>query len=172
MGLGDIKVFLSRFACFAAVCTFIAVTPLPGFAEQDCTAEDVELYVEVATDLLQSDGEKALKDIRELRFCGGNYLFVIGFNAVSLVHIDKNLAGKDVSKITDDKGKNIFKVLLDTAKSSQTKDNKGRFVYNGTGWVSYRWPKPGQKAFCNKKTFVRACKMGGADVLVGAGIYE
>jgi len=164
----ELRIFLS-----GVLSVFMLIMlPLWINAEDTCTEEDIELYVEVATDLLQSDGKKALDDIKDIRFCGNNYIFVIDLNAVSLVHIDKKLTGKNLSKINDDTGKNVFKVLKTTAISSQTQDSKGKTVYNGTGWVSYRWPKPGQTMFCDKKTFVRACKMDEYNVIVGAGIYK
>lgn len=40
----------------------------------------------------------------------------------------------------------------------------------GEGWVSYWWPKPGEKKPASKVTYVY--KVPGANYLMAAGVYE
>jgi signal transduction histidine kinase len=47
----------------------------------------------------------------------------------------------------------------------------GVSYFNGAGWVNYRWPKPGEKTFSGKTSYIKGCLMGTENVYVGAGIY-
>ena len=142
-----------------------------AFAGAPCTKEEVSKSVDEAVTMLEKDGEAGLAKVGEMRFCGDNYLFVNDLEAKTLMHAQSHLIGKVLIGLKDDTGKMFFSDFTNTVKGSQaTKD--GKTYFNGSGWVSYRWPKPGEKEFSPKVTFVKGCLMGGQNVYVGAGYYE
>ncbi len=141
------------------------------FAEEPCTKSDVTKAVEEAVSILEKKQAKGLKEVGEIRFCNGNYVFVNNFKGKTLMHIKRHLIGKVLLGLKDDTGKRFFADFTAMAKSSQESRN-GKSVNSGTGWVKYRWPKPGEKAFSQKIAYIAACMMGGQNVYVGAGIYE
>jgi signal transduction histidine kinase len=100
-----------------------------------------------------------------------NYVFVNDFEARTLMHIKPHLIGKVLIALKDDTGKRFFMDFTKKAQSSQATKN-GKTYYNGSGWVSYRWPKPGEKSFSPKVTYIKGCLMGDKNVYVGAGYYE
>ena len=136
-----------------------------------CSKDQVVSAVESAVQMLETKGEEGLSEVGKIRFCQGNYVFVNDFQGKTLMHIKPHLIGKVLIGLKDDKGKRFFADFTKMAKSSQT-TGSGQSYYNGTGWVSYRWPKPGEKAFSPKLTYIKGCLMGTQNVYVGAGIYK
>jgi len=142
-----------------------------ALAQSACTKEDVVKSVDEAVAILEKEGEAGLAKVGAIRFCGDNYLFVNDLNAKTLMHAQAHLIGKVLIGLKDDTGKMFFSDFTNTVKSAEaTKD--GKTYFGGSGWVSYRWPKPGEKAFSPKVTFVKGCMMGGENVYVGGGYYE
>lgn len=61
----------------------------------------------------------------------------------------------------------------------QTKNTDGKMIFvdfiklaneNGSGWVDYMWPKPGEEKPVAKSTYIY--RVPGSQYLVGAGIYK
>ena len=139
-------------------------------AEAPCSKEAVKAAVEEAVQILEQEGAAGLEKVGALRFCDGNYVFVNDLKGKTLMHIKPALIGKVLIGLKDDTGKRFFADFTEAAKASQTA--KGGVTYfNGEGWVEYRWPKPGQKNFSAKISYIKGCLMGNENVYVGAGIY-
>lgn len=143
----------------------------PLIAEIPCPKEDVIKTVNEAVSILESEGRAGLEKVGKIRFCDNNYVFVNDFKGKTLMHILPHLVGKVLIALKDDTGKRFFADFTKMAQSSQT-NKDGNTYYNGSGWVSYRWPKPGKKDFSPKISYIRGCLMDGENVYVGAGIYE
>lgn len=141
------------------------------WAEAPCSRADVETAVNEAVATLETDGQAGLAKVGAMSFCGENYVFVNDLDGKTLMHKMSHLIGKVLIGLKDDKGKRFFADFTKAAQSSQ-KTLDGKAVYTGSGWVSYRWPKPGEKTFSPKVTYIKACMMGDENVYVGAGIYE
>ena len=141
------------------------------FAADKDTKDDVIKAVDEAVAILEKDGNAGLEKVGKIRFGDGNYVFVNDLNGKTLMHIKPHLIGKVLIGLKDDTGKRFFADFTKVAKSSQTTVN-GMTVYNGSGWVSYRWPLPGEKKFSPKISYIKGCLMGNENVYVGAGIYE
>jgi signal transduction histidine kinase len=119
--------------------------------------------VREAAELIQSDGEQAFAVLRDK--AGGflfydAYVFVMSKDGVMLVNPPSpELEGTSVLEVTDADGvrpgQEMLKVL------SQTPE----------GWVSYLWPRPGDRRAVHKETFVTQVSSGGRELVVGAGIY-
>ncbi|MFH2091539.1 MAG: cache domain-containing protein [Pseudomonadota bacterium] len=142
-----------------------------SFAGETCTKDDIKTAVDNAVLILEQEGEAGLEKIGKLRFCGDNYIFVNDFSGKTLMHIKPHLIGKVLIALKDDTGKRFFADFTKTANSEQTTVN-GKTYGTGSGWVSYRWPKPDEKTFSPKITYIKGCMMGSQNVYVGAGIYE
>jgi cytochrome c len=142
---------------------FVSLLLIVSVAWAAETKEDVVKAVNEAVAILQKDGEAGLAKVGEIRFGDGNYVFVNAFDGVTLMHIKKHLIGQNLvaQGLKDDTGKNFFMEFTKVAKDP------------GEGWVEYRWTKPDDpsKKFYKKTTYIKATKMDGKDVYVGAGIY-
>ncbi len=119
--------------------------------------------VEEAAALIESEGEKAFDVLRDkaggFRFYDA-YVFVMSAGGVMLVNpASSELEGTSVLDVEDENGvrpgEEMLKVLAQT-------DN---------GWVSYLWPRPGDKRASRKETFVKKVTAGGQELVVGAGVY-
>jgi signal transduction histidine kinase len=163
---------MKKFGCFslAIVCvSLILVQPL--WAGSPCSKDAVVKTVDQAAAILEKEGEAGLKKVGELRFCDGNYVFVNDLKGKTLMHIKPHLIGKVLISLKDDKGKRFFAEFTKTAKGAK-EEKDGTTYYTGSGWVKYRWPKPGEKTFSPKVSYVKGCRMGKTNVYVGAGYYE
>jgi cytochrome c len=155
---------------FSGVFASFLLAQTAVWAQEPCSKEAVKTAVDQAVDILEKEGPAGLEKVGAMRFCGGNYVFVNDLKGKTLMHIKTALIGKVLIGLKDDTGKRFFADFTETAKSSQaTRD--GNTFYNGMGWVEYRWPKPGEKTFSPKLSYIRGCLMGGENVYVGAGIY-
>ncbi len=155
----------------ALVIFAIMLTATTIFAESPCTRDDVLKVIEKAVSILEKKQAKGLQEVGKLRFCGNNYVFVNDFKGRTLMHIRKHLIGKVLLGLKDDTGKLFFADFTRAAKSSQISHN-GIDYYDGSGWVRYRWPKPGANSFSPKSAYIKGLLMGQENVYVGAGIYD
>ncbi len=137
------------------------------------TAEQAAVIeiVNKAADILEREGEAGLEKVGALRFDGDNYVFVDDIHGVALMHVAKHLIGQSALHLRDDTGKYFKREFIDTVKTSESEQN-GITYYNGSGWVRYRWPRPGEQEFIPKISYVRGILMGDRNVYVGAGIDE
>lgn len=163
---------MKKIGCWSLliVCAGLFVAQ-PLVAEGPCSKDEVVKAVEQAAAILEKEGEAGLKKVGELRFCNGNYVFVNDLKGKTLMHIKPHLIGKVLISLKDDKGKRFFAEFTKTTKGSQASKD-GATYYNGSGWVKYRWPKPGAKEFSPKVSYIKGCRMGKTNVYVGAGYYE
>lgn len=158
---------------FKSLISSVAILVIFSFtahAQDACTKEDVVKAVEQAVQLLEAEGEAGLEKIGGITFCGNNYVFVNDLKGKTLMHAKKKLIGKVLIQLKDDQGKRFFADFGEVAKSSKKEEN-GVTYYNGSGWVDYRWPKPGEKTFSSKTSYIKGCRLGTDSVYVGAGIY-
>ncbi len=70
------------------------------------------------------------------------------------------LNGKQMMGLKDDKGKAFFAEMMKVANEA------------GSGWVEYRWPKPGQKEYSPKVAYVKLAKHGNDEFVVACGMYD
>jgi signal transduction histidine kinase len=61
--------------------------------------------------------------------------------------------------VKDTRGKYLIREMLDVVRSE------------GSGWVDYMWPKPGESVSTQKSAFVSGAKLGAKSVMVGCGVY-
>ena len=149
---------------------FISITHVAAFAEESCNKEAVVQAVDQAVSILEQEGAAGLEKVGAIRFCENNYVFVNNLKGKTLMHIKPKLIGKVLIGLKDDTGKRFFADFTEATKTSQATQN-GTTYYNGSGWVDYRWPKPGDKVSSPKTSYIKGCLMGGENVYVGAGIY-
>jgi cytochrome c len=128
------------------------------------TAKIVTDKVDQAVALLNKEGAKAFHKFKgknsEFIF-NGTYIWVHGEDGKMLMHpIKPAMVGQNVLKVKDSAGKYFFKEMNDLV---------GR---NGSGWVQYQWPKPGQKDGSVKVSYVCSATVDGKKVIVGCGVYD
>jgi methyl-accepting chemotaxis protein len=150
------------------LCTLLG--PMAAWSEEPCTKADVKAAVDEAVAILETEGSAGLEKVGTMRFCGNNYVFVNDLKGKTLMHIKTTLIGKVLIGLKDDTGNRFFVGFSEAAKSSQTTRNDVSY-FNGEGWVDYRWPKPGEKNFSAKTSYIKGCLMGDENVYVGAGVY-
>lgn len=100
----------------------------------------------------------ALKDLKNFRYQGFNYVWVNGYDNKFLVHPTKPI-GSDSSKVKDIHGKKFFYELTQMVKNHQT------------GFVKYEWTKPGD---ASKKQYPKISTAKGFDDwqwVIATGIY-
>jgi len=163
---------MKKTLCFMMAVFTVVLFSSTLFAGGPCSKDDVIKAVDQAVAVLEKEGKSGLEKVGKIRFCDGNYVFVNDFSGKTLMHIKPHLIGKVLIGLKDDTGKRFFADFTKKSQSSQTtKDDKT--YYNGSGWVSYRWTKPGdKKTFYPKVSYIKGCLMGKDNVYVGAGIYE
>jgi cytochrome c len=148
-------VLVALFAfCFAGFST----------AAEKATKEECVAKCKEAAQLVKDQGlEAALKQVNDKNgpfVWKDTYVFALDLNKTcNIAHpIKPKLIGKNLMAAKDANGKLFFAEFINVAK------NKGE------GWVSYMWPKPGEKKPSPKIAYVY--KVPGEDVAMLAGIYE
>jgi len=101
---------------------------------------------------------EALETLRALHYDGKEYFWVQDMQPRLLMHPNAKLEGKDVGDMTDPNGLHLFRAMADVAKSQ------------GSGFVSYMWPKPGSEQPVPKVSYVTAVPAWGW--VVGSGVYN
>ncbi len=120
-------------------------------ARYHARAEAGELPVEQA----QAD---ALAELESLRYRGEEYFWVNDQRPAMLMHpFSKKLIGQELGDLSDPNGVKIFQVMLETVRSQ------------GSGFVSYMWPKPGAEAPQPKISYVTGFAPWGW--VIGSGLY-
>lgn len=88
------------------------------------------------------------------------YIFVIDPNGVDLVNPGfPSLEGRNILDVTDTQGKHLIREMLETVQTQ------------GSGWVDYMWPKPGESVSTQKSAYVSRARLGNSWVIVGCGVY-
>jgi methyl-accepting chemotaxis protein len=102
--------------------------------------------------------EKAKIAIKKLRFGEDGYFWINDFTPKMVMHpIKPALDGADLSQSKDPKGKFLFNEMVDVATK------------NGKGVVNYMWEKPGFDTPQAKISFVEGFKPWGW--IIGTGVY-
>jgi methyl-accepting chemotaxis protein len=102
--------------------------------------------------------EKAKTAIKKLRFGEDGYFWINDFTPKMVMHpIKSSLDGANLSQSKDPKGKFLFNEMVDVATK------------NGKGVVHYMWEKPGFDTPQAKISFVEAFKPWGW--IIGSGVY-
>jgi methyl-accepting chemotaxis protein len=102
--------------------------------------------------------EGAFRCLRDMRFEGGNYLWVQDLDARMLMHPARpDLEGKSLADARDSQGRPIFREFSDVGRS-QTE-----------GFVSYTFTKPGATGTFPKVSYVRLFQPWG--LVIGSGVY-
>jgi len=117
-----------------------------------------------AVDLLAEKGEEAFAILRDrksgFRFLDA-YVFVIDTDGNHVVNVAfPELEGTNTLDMVDSMGKNIGRGMLAEVEA------------NGSGWVDYQWPRPGDERPAKKSSYVRGVEVDGRTLVVGAGIYR
>lgn len=118
-------------------------------------AHSLETSGEVSRDKAQ---QMALQALNRARYSGSEYFWVNDMSHKMLMHPTKpELNGKDLSDMTDPDGTKVFVQFVDTVRK------------NKSGFVSYRWPKPGQQEPVAKISYVTGFEPWGW--VIGSGVY-
>ena len=101
---------------------------------------------------------RALDALRAVRYGRDDYVFVSDYDVRGVMHpIKPELDGKDLRGVRDPKGTALFAEFARTVRQ------------DGTGFVSYLWPKPGFAEPVEKLTYVKGFEPW--KWIVGSGIY-
>jgi methyl-accepting chemotaxis protein len=126
-------------------------------------AKRIEALVNKAAALIDGKGKAAFADFRVKDsewFHGDTYLFV--YDLKSNVLLNPAFPAREGTQVTGQKdanGKLFHDAIIQTAET------------NGSGWVDYMFPKPGQTQPSQKWAYVKAVKIDGVPGLVASGFY-
>lgn len=88
------------------------------------------------------------------------YVFVIDAAGVDLVNpAFPNLQGRNLLDVKDTEGKPLVRAMLDVVRAQ------------GSGWVDYMWPRPGDSISTRKSAYVSRATVGEKWYVVGSGVY-
>ena len=156
----------------------------PVFADEAALAKESEAYVKstvptrptppqmiidkvnTACALLETEGIDAYTKFKgngSSFLFEGTYIWIHNIkDGTMMMHpIKKGLVGKKLLGLKDKNGKRFIAVMSSIVKNE------------GSGWVSYIWPKPGSKEFTKKVSYVKKCAMKDVgDVVLGCGLYH
>ena len=146
------------------VCSMLAFSGL-AFAGDAATKDECIAKCKQAAAMITEKGVDAgLAEINNPKgqFVWKNtYVFAVDTKkgAVIAHPIKPGLIGKDLIAVKDVRGVMFFAEFLKIGKSA-----------SGEGWVSYMWPKPGEKKPSPKNAYV--LKVAEHDIAVIAGVYK
>ncbi|MGD0986913.1 MAG: methyl-accepting chemotaxis protein [Candidatus Sulfotelmatobacter sp.] len=127
---------------------------------------DVPYSIVVQQQQLEADGKltrdqaqrRALEIIAAMRYDGTNYFWVNDMHPTMVMHpVKPELNGHDLGGYKDPNGKALFVEMVRVVSAQ------------GSGFVPYMWPKPGQAAPQPKLSFVKGFSPWGW--MLGTGIY-
>ncbi len=137
---------------------------LAGNAMADIEADKKECIAkcEAAAKMINEQGvDSAVAEIskKEGQFVSTvTYVFLQKMDGTMIAHPMKaSLVGKNLIDLKDSEGKEFFKDMIKIAKE------------NGSGWVDYMWPSPGEEKPSPKTSYVLKVN---DEVFVGAGVYK
>jgi signal transduction histidine kinase len=128
------------------------------------TPEMIMAKVNKAAGLLKKEGSAAFP-----KFMGkgsdylfaGTYIWINDLNGVILMHPIKNkLVGRNLTGIKDKTGKRFIAMGVQVAQEQ------------GSGWIGYLWPKPGEKQASPKVSFVKKVNTPDGIMVLGCGVYD
>lgn len=119
--------------------------------------------VDEAAEQIKQNGKRAfptLRDKAEPFWYQDVYVFVHDKNGIELVN--PAFPELENTNILDSKDVDGKPLVRETIEMLETKE---------TGWISYRWPKPGETEVSTKLAYVRKVKTGDDVLYIGAGLY-
>jgi methyl-accepting chemotaxis protein len=121
---------------------------------------EVVLLVDKAVQLIDEKGEAAFSELRSSEWVhNDSYVFVWQLDGIRVVYPpDPSGEGKNMTDLIDSEGKQIGKLFIQAAE-------------NGSGWVEYMGPKPGETTPSVKITYIKKAEYQNQTYLVGSGIY-
>jgi cytochrome c len=145
------------------VCVLLLCSHAFAEAPKSDQAKQLVTLVDRAAAVIEKKGKDAFPDLRKKDgdwWKGDLYVFVDSMDGVVLVHpFDTAIEGQNL--LQDPASKDVMTLLIEKARTE------------GSGWVEYMWPKPGETAPSNKMSYIRKVKMpDGMEVIVGAGMYQ
>lgn len=100
----------------------------------------------------------AIKMLNEARYSGKEHFWVNDLDGKMIAHPGSpDLNGKDTLSIRDSDGNAVFAIFIDMVRK------------DGSGFLSYLWPKPGQETPAEKMSYVQGFHPW--NWLVGSGTY-
>ncbi|BDZ66580.1 cache domain-containing protein [Methanobacterium ferruginis] len=127
---------------------------------EDKQKAEVVSLVDQAVQFIEEQGEAAFPELRSSEWVhNDSYVFVWKLNGIRVVYPpDPSGEGKNMTDLVDYEGKPIGKLFIQTAE-------------NGSGWVEYMWPKPGETTPSLKLTYIKRAQYQDQTYLVGSGVY-
>jgi len=149
---------MARALAVALLASLLFITPAKADRGADC-----QMLVENGVAFIREKGlDHAVKvfSARRSPFIDGEmYIFALSMNNVMLAHpYSPDLIGKNQNDTLDTKGKRLFALFKQVAENE------------GSGWVDYWWPKPGEQGDFAKRSFIK--KVPGENAYIGAGYYK
>ncbi|WP_336490262.1 cache domain-containing protein [Methylobacterium nigriterrae] len=152
--------------CFAFLIVVVAAASSADLQQPPKTAEEaaqIEVMVNKAAALVETRGKVVFSEFRkrdsEWRF-DDVYLFALDLNGKILLNVEfPNREGTTRLNEKDADGKLFHEDFIEVVQD------------NGSGWVDYMFPKPGQGRPSEKWSYVRATTIDGTPGLIGAGFY-
>lgn len=133
-------------------------------ATTKATPELIMKKVAAAATMLEKEGMAGIKKLQgkgsDYLF-SGTYIWIHSIENQMIMHpIKPGLNGKMLLGLKDGNGKLFFVEMTDKVKK------------NGDGWVSYTWPKPGEKVRSLKVSYVKKVTVDSKDLILGCGTYD
>ena len=133
-------------------------------ADKQLTPTMIKQKVRTASQLLEEKGEAAFPEFqgKDSKFIfAGTYIWIHDMEGVMRMHpIKYKLNGNNVLKLKDPNGKMLFAEMNSVCEEQ------------GSGWVYYHWPKPGESEASPKISFVKLAEHGNNRFVVGCGTYD
>ena len=152
----------AKFFC-VLVCVFFLGAGLAG-AVDSATKDECMAKVKQGALLVEQQGvDAALAKFNDKTgefVWKDTYVFALDSETAAVIAhpIKPKLVGKMLTGLKDVNGKLFFTEFINVANEQ------------GSGWVDYMWPKPGEKKPSPKLTYVY--KVPGQSIILAAGIYE
>ncbi|MEX3969672.1 methyl-accepting chemotaxis protein [Paraburkholderia caribensis] len=104
--------------------------------------------------------QAAIARISDLRYSGGGYVLILSADSTMIMHpTNPLLDGKNLSAEKDARGNLLYKMISASGASP-----------DGSGFIEYWWPRPGETAASSKLSFVKRFKRWNWDLV--AGVYQ
>ncbi len=157
------KTLYSGILLFVGVIILLSPRISSSLEPQSDEAKQTMALVDQAASLLQSKGTEAFTEFRKKDskwLKDDTYIFVFKMNGIELFHpIEPELEGKNIVDLKDVNGKAYVQETIETAKTQ------------GSGWIDYMLPKPGESKPSKKISYFKKVKVGEETFIVGSGFY-
>jgi cytochrome c len=128
------------------------------------SVEMIKEKVDKACDLLRKEGEAAFPKFKgtnsEFIFCG-TYIWVHDLKGI--MRLEPAIPMMEGVGLIDGKDEHNKRPFFEMNKVAKEK---------GAGWMDYWWPKPGESTPSRNLYYIKLCRVGGEDMVVGSGAYD